>query len=133
MRAIRNSGLFSFVLKNEAEGQDFIPGAGVQFRLSRDLRMVVICASFRESSIWRVGHVLSHAGCISIRVTATLSVMSGSLSLQSSRSMFVVFGLEDGGLENVGYGYVIRILTIFTLPLALTSINVLLVYACSSL
>jgi hypothetical protein len=59
--------------------------------------------------------------------------MSGSLSLQSSRSMFVVFGLEDGGLENVGYGYVIRILTIFTLPLALTSINVLLVYACSSL
>jgi hypothetical protein len=27
------------------------------------------------------------AGCISIRVTTTLSVMSGSLSLQSSHSM----------------------------------------------
>jgi hypothetical protein len=53
--------------------------------------------------------------------------------LQSSRSMFVVFGLEDGGSEDVGYGYVIRIITVFTLPLTFTSINVLPVYACSSL
>jgi hypothetical protein len=62
----------------------------------------------------------------------TLSVMSGSLSLQSSRSMLIVFGLEDGGSEDVGYGYVIRIITVFTLPLTLTSINVLLilVYRC---
>jgi hypothetical protein len=42
--------------------------------------------------------------------------------------MFVVFRLEDSGSEDVGYGYVIRIITVFTLPLALTSINVLLVY-----
>jgi hypothetical protein len=63
----------------------------------------------------------------------TLSVMSGILSLQSYRSMVVVFGLEDGGSEDVGYDYVIRIITVFTLPLALTSVNVLLVYACSSL
>jgi hypothetical protein len=34
------------------------------------------------------------AGCISIRVTATLSVMSDSLSLPSSRSMF-------GGFEEL--------------------------------
>jgi hypothetical protein len=47
--------------------------------------------------------------------------------------MVVVFGLKDGGSEDVGYGYVIRIITVFTLPLILTSINVLLVYACSSL
>jgi hypothetical protein len=59
--------------------------------------------------------------------------MSDTLSLQSSHTMVVVFGLEDGGSEDVGYGYVIRIITIFTLPLALTSVNVLLVYACSSL
>jgi hypothetical protein len=32
----------------------------------------------------------SPMGCISIRVTVTLSVMSGSLSLQSSCSMFGV-------------------------------------------
>jgi hypothetical protein len=32
----------------------------------------------------------SPAGCISIRVAATLSVMSGNLSLQSSHSMFGV-------------------------------------------
>jgi hypothetical protein len=57
--------------------------------------------------------------------------MSGSLSLQSSRSM-VVFGLEDGGLEDVGCGYVIKIMMVFTLPLALTFVSVLLVYACSS-
>jgi hypothetical protein len=36
---------------NEAEGEDFITGAGAQFRLSRDLRMVVIRESLRESSI----------------------------------------------------------------------------------
>jgi hypothetical protein len=47
--------------------------------------------------------------------------------------MFVVFGLEDGGSEDAGYGYVIKIITIFTLPLTLTFINVLLVYACSNL
>jgi hypothetical protein len=47
--------------------------------------------------------------------------------------MFVVFESEDGGSEDVGYGYVIRIITIFTLPLMLTFVNVLLVYACSSL
>jgi hypothetical protein len=39
----------------------------------------------------------SPAGCISIRVAVTRSVMSGSLSLQSSLSMVVVFELEDGG------------------------------------
>jgi hypothetical protein len=53
--------------------------------------------------------------------------------LQSSCSMFVVFGLEDGRSEDVGYGYIIRIITVFTLPLTFTSINVLPVYACCSL
>jgi hypothetical protein len=53
--------------------------------------------------------------------------------MQSSCGMFVVFGSEDGGSEDVGYGYVIRIINVFTLPLVLTSINILLVYACSSL
>jgi hypothetical protein len=50
--------------------------------------------------------------------------------LQLSRSMVVVFGLED-----VGYGYVIKNITVFTLPLplTLTFVNILLVYACSSL
>jgi hypothetical protein len=42
------------------------------------------------------------------------------------------FGLEDGGSKDVGYGYVIRIILYFTLPLALTFVNILLVYACSS-
>jgi hypothetical protein len=46
---------------------------------------------------------------------------------------FVIFGLEDGGSEDVGYDYVIRIINVFTLPLTLTSVNVLLVYACYSL
>jgi hypothetical protein len=47
--------------------------------------------------------------------------------------MVVVFGLEDGGSEDVCYGYVIRIITVFTLPLVLSSVNVLLVYAHSGL
>jgi hypothetical protein len=37
------------------------------------------------------------------------------------------FGLEDGGSEDVGYGYVIRIILYFTLPLVLTFVNILLV------
>jgi hypothetical protein len=48
-------GAFTFGRENEAEGEDFIPGAGVRFRHSRDLRMVVICESLRESSVCRVG------------------------------------------------------------------------------
>jgi hypothetical protein len=66
----------------------------------------------------------SPVGCISIRVAATLSVMSDNLSLQSSRSMFSVLLVDSRS-----YGYVkdYNISTIFTLPLALTSINVLLV------
>jgi hypothetical protein len=74
-------GAFTFWSENEAEEQDFIPGTGARFRLSRDLRMVIIRESLWESSVWRVGQVLSPAGCISIRVTATLSVMSDSLSV----------------------------------------------------
>jgi hypothetical protein len=75
----------------------------------------------------------SAVGCISIRVVATLSIMSVSLSLQSSHSMIVVFKLEDGESEDVDYGYVIRFITVFTLPLTVTFVSVLLVYVCSSL
>jgi hypothetical protein len=74
----------------------------------------------------------SPAGCLSIQVVMTLSVMSGSLSLQSSHSMIVIFGLEDGGSDDVGYGYVISIMNVFTLPLVLIFVSVFLVYACSS-
>jgi hypothetical protein len=51
-------GAFTFWREIKVEGQDFIPGAGVRFRHSRDLRMVVIRESLRESSVWRVGQVL---------------------------------------------------------------------------
>jgi hypothetical protein len=56
--------------------------------------MVVIRECLRESSIWRVGQVLSLAGCISIRVTTTLLVVSDSLSSPSSSSMFGVLLLD---------------------------------------
>jgi hypothetical protein len=63
----------------------------------------------------------------------TLSYEWQLLRCSHPHSMVVVFELEDGGSEDVGYGYVIWIITVFTLPLALTSVNVLLVYTCSSL
>jgi hypothetical protein len=44
-------GAFTFWRENEAEGQNFISGAGAQFRHSRDLRMVAIRESLRESSV----------------------------------------------------------------------------------
>jgi hypothetical protein len=56
--------------------------------------MVVIRESLRESSIWHVGQVLPQK-CILIRVTATLSVMSGSFSLRSSHSMFGVLLMDS--------------------------------------
>jgi hypothetical protein len=37
---------------------NFIPGAGARFRYSRNLQMVVISESLRESNVWRVGQVL---------------------------------------------------------------------------
>jgi hypothetical protein len=51
-------GAFTFWRENEAEGQDFIAGAGAQFQHRRDLRMVVIRESLQESSVWHVGQVL---------------------------------------------------------------------------
>jgi hypothetical protein len=57
--------------------------------------MIVILESLRESSVWHAGQVPSPAGCISIRVTATLSVMSDSLLLQSSHNMFDVLLMDS--------------------------------------
>jgi hypothetical protein len=44
-------GAFTFWRENEAEGQDFISGAGARFRHSRDLRIVVIRESLWESIV----------------------------------------------------------------------------------
>jgi hypothetical protein len=74
--------------------------------------------------------VSSPAGCISIRVTTTLSVMSDSLSLQSSRSMFGVLFLNSRSWISM---VIIILSLLYLLTLTLAWINVLLVYACSSL
>jgi hypothetical protein len=122
-----------FWRENEAEGQDFIPGVGARFWLSRDLKTIVICESIWESSVCRVGQDLSPVGCISIRVIVTLSVMSDSLSLQSSRSMLGVLLMDSRSWIWIWlwlfycYDYCIY------LRLTLTWVNILLVYACSSL
>jgi hypothetical protein len=72
----------------------------------------------------------SPVGCISIRIAATLSVMSGNLSLQSSRSMFDVLLVDSRS-------WIWMVIIIYShyctyLPLMLAWVNVLLVYACSS-
>jgi hypothetical protein len=58
------------------------------------------------------------AGCISIRVTATLSVMSDNLSLQ----YLVVCLVHYWWMRGVGYGYVLdyNIIICNCLPLTLT-------------
>jgi hypothetical protein len=50
--------------------------------------------------------------------------------LLSSRNLSC--GIDDG-LEDGGYGYVIMMITVFTLLMTLTFVNVLLIYACYSL
>jgi hypothetical protein len=56
--------------------------------------MVVIRECLWESSVWCVGQVIFLAWCISIRVAMTLSVMSGSLPLQSCHNMFGVLLMD---------------------------------------
>jgi hypothetical protein len=55
------------------------------------------------------------------------------LLLSHSMSCGIDDGLEDDGFEDGGYGYVVMIIIVFTLLMALTFVNVLLVYACYSL
>jgi hypothetical protein len=124
---------FYFWRENEAEGQDFIPGAGAQFWHSRELWMVVIYESIRESSVWRVGQILPLYGVYRFESPRHSRLWVTACPLQSSRSMVIIFWLEYGGSEDVGYDYVIRIITVFTLPLPLTFVNFLLLYTCSSL
>jgi hypothetical protein len=107
-------GAFYFWRGNEVEGQDFISRAGVRFWLSRELQIVVIREILRESSVWRGGQVFSPAGCISIRVTATLLVMSGILPLQSSHSMFDVLLWIWGFGYGYGYDYIVVMIIVFT-------------------
>jgi hypothetical protein len=61
----------------------------------------------------------------------TLSVMSDSLSLQSSRSMFGVLLMDS--ISWIWLGLYYHFNYCIYLPLTLTWANVLLVYACSSL
>jgi hypothetical protein len=73
----------------------------------------------------------SPAECISIQVTMTLSVMSGSLLLRSSRSMFGVLFIDLRSWIWICLYY--HQDYCICLPLMLIWVNVLLVYACSSL
>jgi hypothetical protein len=56
----------------------------------------------------------SPAGCLSIQVTATLSIMSGSLSLQSSHSMFGVLLIDLRSWYGYVHDYIIIKITVFT-------------------
>jgi hypothetical protein len=76
-----------FVESYIPRGQDFIPGAGAQVRLSRDMQMVVIRKTPRvtHTACWSSSSLV---WCTLIRVTSTLLDMSDRLSLLSSLSMF---------------------------------------------
>jgi hypothetical protein len=82
-------------------GQDFIPGAGAQFRLSRDLWMVVIRESPRESSIWCVGQVLPMRGVYRFES----SLHSRLWVATCCCSHLVVCLVYYWCIRGVGYGY----------------------------
>jgi hypothetical protein len=71
------------------------------------------------------------AVCISIRVAVTLSVMSDILPLQSSHSMFSVLLMYSRSWIWLQLYY--HFDYCIYLPVMLAWVNVLLVYACSSL
>jgi hypothetical protein len=60
--------------------QDFIPGAGANFNLVGTSQIVVVRETL-EATCTTCGSGSSPVGCISIRVNATLSDMSGRLSI----------------------------------------------------
>jgi hypothetical protein len=92
---------FYFWRENEAEGQGFIPGAGAQFQPRRDLWMVVIRESLRESSVWCVGQVLSVQG-----VYRFDSPWRSRLWVAACRcSHLIVCLVYYGWIWGVGYGY----------------------------
>jgi hypothetical protein len=105
--------------------------AGNRFRWSRDF--VNNCHTWEPSGVKCMTCWLgsSPAWCISIRITVIFSVMSDSLPLQSSRSIFGVLLMDSRSWIWLWlyyhYDYCIY------LPLTLIWVNVLLVYACSSL
>jgi hypothetical protein len=72
-------------------GQDFILGAGAQFRVRRDF-MSSCCTWDPRDQVYDVLVKFFPAGCTPIRVTLTLSDMSDRLSLLSSHSMFCYIG-----------------------------------------
>jgi hypothetical protein len=114
---------------NIVGSQDFILGAGGWFWHSRDMQMVVICETPRVARMtcWSGS---SPAGNISIQVTVTLSIWVTACRFYHLVVCLVYWWwLEDED----GYSYIIMMITVFTLPMTLTSVNVLLVYACYSL
>jgi hypothetical protein len=66
---------------------DFIPGAGAQFRLSRDFTDSFVRET-REAKCMTCWLGSSLAGSTPIRIAATLSDMSYCLTLLSSHSVF---------------------------------------------
>jgi hypothetical protein len=98
----------------EAEGQDFILGAGARFRPSRDLWMVVIRESLRESSVCRVGQVLPLQGVYRFE-----SPWHSRLWVTSYHcSHLVVCLVYCWWIQGVGYGYdhdyIIIMIIVFT-------------------
>jgi hypothetical protein len=75
----------------------------------------------------------SPAGCISIQVTVTLSVMRGILPLQSSRSIFSVLLMYSRSWIWIWLRLYYHYNYCIYLPVTLTWVNDLLVYARSSL
>jgi hypothetical protein len=118
---------FYFWREDEADGQDFILGAGAQFWPSRNLWMVIICESLRESSAWRVGQVLPLQGVYRFK----LSRHSQLWVAACRRSHLIVCLVYCWWIRGVGYGYghdyITIIIIVFYLPLTLTCVNVLLV------
>jgi hypothetical protein len=75
----------------------------------------------------------SPAGCISFWVTTTLSVMSGSLLLQSSRCLFGVLLMDSRRWICIWLWLYYHYDYCIYLSLMLTWVNVLLVHTCSTL
>jgi hypothetical protein len=71
--------------------------------------------------------------CILIRVAVTLSVMSGNLPLLSPRNMFGVLLMYSRSWIWIWLRLYYHYDYCIYLPMTLTWVNVLLVYACSTL
>jgi hypothetical protein len=95
-------------------GQDFILGAGAQFRPSWDMWMVVIRESLRELIVWRVGQVLPLQGVYRFESPRHSRLWVAACHCSHLVVCLVYYWWIQGVGYGYGHNYIIIMIIVFT-------------------